>query len=43
MGALRACARFGGTITKDVPGKFAAKNAPASGLASCSDAALAAP
>lgn len=43
MGTLRTCARFGGTITKDVPGKFAAKNAPAAGLASCSDTELAAP
>jgi len=43
MGAIRACARFGGTIAKDVPGKFIAKNAPAAGLASCADAVLAAP
>jgi len=43
LGSLRTCARFGGTITKDVPGKFAAKNASAAGLADCSDAVLTAP
>jgi hypothetical protein len=40
-GLLRNCARFGaGTIVRDEPGKFIAKNASASGLADCSDASL---
>lgn len=43
MGLQRTCARFGGTITRDLPGKFAAKNAPAAGLADCADATLVGP
>ena len=42
-GAQRSCARFGGTITRDVPGKFVAKSASAAGLSDCRDATLLAP
>jgi hypothetical protein len=37
---LRLCSAFGGTIQRDEPGRFAAKNASAAALADCSDASL---
>jgi hypothetical protein len=44
MGSQRACAAFlAPTITKDEPGKFVGKNAPASALPDCEDLTLANP